>query len=74
MTDEGRDRRHERLERAGLRRALMRGRREAHKRGLSVRRVGVNFCTGFGWEAWHTSNVRANIREFFNYGIDVRQC
>ena len=64
MTDDGRMRRFKRLNKASAKRARFRGQREAHKRGLDVRRVKVNACVPFGWEAWYGNDPRRNLREF----------
>ena len=72
MTDDGRMKRFERLNKACAKRARFRGQREAHKRGLDVRQVKVNACVPFGWEAWHASDVRCNLRSFYPWGSDIQ--
>lgn len=70
MTDQGREKRGVRLDKAMARRARMRGQREAHKRGLDVRRVKVNAACVFGWEAWHGDDPHNNLRESYSWGVD----
>ncbi len=68
MGPRGKARRCRRRERGAERRALMRGRREAHKLGLDVRLVGAQAIPGVWWEAWHESSPR-NLREGRGGGI-----
>lgn len=69
MTRAGKIKRTERRVVAGFRRAFMRGVREARKRGLPARGVRAQFASGVGWETWHVTDVRNNLREFYTMRV-----